>query len=205
MRKCIVCEEYKDESEFFKATRSGLRSECKKCHKEYTAKWKAENREKLNQRRREKYQEIKDTPEYKEYVRAKKAYYREHSPNYKKNERARAAAYKASHPEYVKEYAKANPEKFREYARRRQAKKQATQTEPVDYAAVYQRDNGICHICGLAVSLEECHFDHVIPLHHGGTHTADNIRPSHALCNLRKGSKLTYESNQKELIDDNNV
>jgi len=49
----------------------------------------------------------------------------------------------------------------------------------------------VCHICteGIA-SLDDLHFDHVIPLSKGGPHAAENIRPSHALCNLRKGARL---------------
>ncbi len=49
----------------------------------------------------------------------------------------------------------------------------------------------VCHICGDAIpGLEELHFDHVIPLIKGGPHVAENVRPSHAGCNLRKGARL---------------
>lgn len=49
----------------------------------------------------------------------------------------------------------------------------------------------VCHICTCDIeSLADLHFDHVVPLAKGGTHTADNIRPAHALCNLRKSDKV---------------
>ncbi len=36
----------------------------------------------------------------------------------------------------------------------------------------------------------EIHYDHVIPLARGGSHTFENIRISHGACNMRKGVKL---------------
>lgn len=33
------------------------------------------------------------------------------------------------------------------------------------------------------------HIDHVIPLVKGGSHTLENVRPSHAICNLKKGAR----------------
>jgi len=34
------------------------------------------------------------------------------------------------------------------------------------------------------------HLDHVIPLSKGGYDTIDNIRPTHGICNIRKGARL---------------
>lgn len=82
-----------------------------------------------------------------------------------------------------------NAERFallnRENARRRRST-----DGPVDYAAVLDRDGMVCHICDDEIpSMDVLHFDHVIPLSRGGAHSYDNIKPSHASCNLRKGSK----------------
>ena len=61
----------------------------------------------------------------------------------------------------------------------------------VDYVAILAKWGMVCHICTLAIaSLDDLHMDHVIPLSKGGPHSEDNIRPSHALCNLRKGAKI---------------
>lgn len=66
------------------------------------------------------------------------------------------------------------------------------------------RDNGLCHICNKKVDEEDyiindegyliCgdmypSIDHVIPIAKGGTHTWDNVKLAHRLCNSYKGDK----------------
>lgn len=68
-----------------------------------------------------------------------------------------------------------------------------------DILSLYGSD---CNICGKDIDLnaprqagsgdgweQGLHIDHVIPLSKGGTHSLDNCRPSHALCNIRKGNR----------------
>jgi len=79
----------------------------------------------------------------------------------------------------------------REKSGRRRAMMRETETERVDLAAIIERDGMWCYLCEKPIaSLDVLHFDHVIPLSKGGPHAAANIRPSHALCNLRKGARL---------------
>jgi 5-methylcytosine-specific restriction endonuclease McrA len=33
------------------------------------------------------------------------------------------------------------------------------------------------------------HIDHLIPISKGGSDTLENVRPTHALCNLKKGNR----------------
>lgn len=87
-------------------------------------------------------------------------------------------------------WSKRNPAKVRELRMRYNARKVAATVESVDYNLIWQRDGGICHICGGLVAPNDIHFDHVIPLSKGGPHTHDNIKVSHSLCNTRKGAKL---------------
>ena len=59
----------------------------------------------------------------------------------------------------------------------------------------------VCYLCGNEIDLKaprKCGApgweqslwrDHVVALAQGGVDTLDNCRPSHAICNLRKGSK----------------
>ena len=59
-----------------------------------------------------------------------------------------------------------------------------------------------CHICNHPIDLKASrrvgigdwllglHIDHLIPIAKGGPDTLENVRPSHAICNLRKGSSL---------------
>ena len=59
----------------------------------------------------------------------------------------------------------------------------------VDSAAILAEFGFVCHICsGVIESRDDLHMDHVIPLSKGGTHSAENIRPSHAFCNMSKGA-----------------
>lgn len=84
-----------------------------------------------------------------------------------------------------------NPERAREQTRRYQARRSAATVEEVSYAAILEREGMVCHICGVDIQgMSDLHFDHVIPLSRGGAHSNDNIKPSHAACNLRKGAKI---------------
>jgi 5-methylcytosine-specific restriction endonuclease McrA len=69
------------------------------------------------------------------------------------------------------------------------ARAKATTIEPVDYAVVRGRANGICGIC-LEVLAAPIEIDHIIPLARGGTHTYDNLQAAHATCNRRKSARL---------------
>jgi 5-methylcytosine-specific restriction endonuclease McrA len=85
----------------------------------------------------------------------------------------------------------ANLEAVRLYHREFQRRRHAKMTERVDYAAILDRDGMVCHICTEPIaSMADLHFDHVVPLSKGGPHIAENIRPSHALCNMRKSNRL---------------
>jgi HNH endonuclease len=91
--------------------------------------------------------------------------------------------------EREREWRKDNPGwalRNRENQRRRQSN-----GESVSYSAIIAKWGMVCHICsGEIESVDDLHFDHVIPLAKEGPHSEDNIRPSHALCNLRKGAKI---------------
>lgn len=74
---------------------------------------------------------------------------------------------------------------------RRRANKQGAHVTKTNYAAIITRDGMVCHICsGEIESLADLHMDHIVPLSKGGPHTAANISPSHAQCNMRKGARL---------------
>lgn len=125
---------------------------------------------------------------------------------------------KAAHAARQREYYAKNAHKERErfkrnktdpdyYAsheaakRAQRAKKRETNTEPYTVVQVLELYGEYCHICKEAIDLEapraaylgdlwqdSLHLDHVVPLSKGGTDTLDNIRPSHAQCNLRKSA-----------------
>lgn len=66
----------------------------------------------------------------------------------------------------------------------------------IDPLVIYERDKYRCHICGHEVAMAKRHphplaptIDHVVPLRRGGTHTMDNVKCAHSLCNCVKSDK----------------
>jgi HNH endonuclease len=55
----------------------------------------------------------------------------------------------------------------------------------VNRRAIYERDGGICRICREPVSVDSFHLDHIDP---GGPHGPENLRITHPLCNVHRGS-----------------
>lgn len=53
---------------------------------------------------------------------------------------------------------------------------------------IYERDSGVCHLCGNFVPREQASRDHVKPRSQGGRSKMLNLRLSHASCNSRRGS-----------------
>lgn len=98
--------------------------------------------------------------------------------------------YQEAYPEHVRATKRAwdrrNPEKRKEGVLRRRARIRQNRVERVDYAVIWDRDQGMCHICGKPVDRSDVHFDHVVALVNGGAHSMDNIRVSHSICNMRK-------------------
>ena len=92
--------------------------------------------------------------------------------------------------ERSRENAIANPEMYRAYKAAYKAKKRAAFVEFVDVRVVYERDMGLCRICGLPVGPGEFHLDHRMPLSRGGAHSLENCQTAHAICNIRKQDKL---------------
>lgn len=72
---------------------------------------------------------------------------------------------------------------------RRRASFYTERLEDVSRDEIAERDNYVCHICGEWVSAHDMTIDHVTPLVKGGTHTKDNIKLAHKVCNSRKGAK----------------
>lgn len=77
-----------------------------------------------------------------------------------------------------------------EHELRRKARKRGNgPIEKINPFVVYERDNGLCHLCGEPVPPEDASLDHVIPISRGGPHTYENVALSHLICNLRRGVK----------------
>lgn len=105
--------------------------------------------------------------------------------------------WKARNPDRVIESRARYNQEHREttiaWTQRRRAKQAEVTVGEVDYKRVWKRDKGFCYLCGRPVAKNEVHYDHVIPLSRGGPHSENNIRVTHARCNLKKGTKLVEE------------
>ena len=100
---------------------------------------------------------------------------------------------------------KENPEKGREAARKRRALRLNNRHTPYTEAQVLETYGVICYLCNSQIDLKAprrvgkegwqlgLHIDHVIPIIAGGSDTLDNVKPSHAICNIRKGEKMADE------------
>ena len=98
-------------------------------------------------------------------------------------------------------YRKLNPIRMRGHGRKRRVRMRAAWVENVDYPALLKRFGMWCYICQKSIRRRsQLHFDHVIPISRGGSHSNDNVRPAHALCNMKKHAKLGYDafSGQKQ-------
>ena len=56
-------------------------------------------------------------------------------------------------------------------------------------AAVVERDWPLCQICGGLIALGEHHLDHIVHYSKGGPGTVENLRLTHDLCNIRRGTR----------------
>lgn len=73
---------------------------------------------------------------------------------------------------------------------RRRARELQVFVETVDARVVFERDKGICGICGEAVEMSSTwEVDHIVPLVKGGTHCYANVQLAHRRCNRSKGTK----------------
>ena len=109
--------------------------------------------------------------------------------------------FKQSNPDYKKDYHKDNPEQSRQDARRRRARLRGAESQPYTEAEVLDLYGPYCHLCGELIDLKSSrqqgkgdwqmglHIDHLLPISVGGANTLDNVRPSHAKCNLQKGMR----------------
>lgn len=119
------------------------------------------------------------------------------------------AAYEASrrsknpkaHNLALKKYRESNKEYFRLYSNKRRALKRQNGFSPYSEAEVLNTYGSNCHICLKEIDLNASrwigrgnwkfgfHIDHVRPISKNGADCIENVRPSHAICNLKKSNK----------------
>ena len=103
-----------------------------------------------------------------------------------------------------------NKEKKRASWRRRYAKLKGAVIERYSEQQVIDLYGKCCHICDLPIDMNASRrsgigknwenglqIDHLIPINMGGADTLENVRPSHVLCNIKKGSRIDLTKYQQ--------
>lgn len=62
---------------------------------------------------------------------------------------------------------------------------------------IFDRDHSRCQYCGNNFKESELNLDHVIPRHHGGRTSWENVVTSCIRCNSRKANRLPHEAGMK--------
>jgi 5-methylcytosine-specific restriction endonuclease McrA len=92
----------------------------------------------------------------------------------------------------VTEQARLRQEDFATSADRRAIRK-GRFIESINRLEVWERDRGVCGICGKWVDFDKFTIDHIIPFSRGGWHCYNNVQIAHGRCNNRKGSSMPWE------------
>lgn len=185
MKTCTKCGLTKPISDFGKhaKTRDRLQCHCKQCIKENTAKWAANNPEKVKENNAKWYSVNSEKAKSysanwrsanKDRVIANRAKY--YSENQQKH-KISVAKWSAKHPDY-------NRIKCSNYRARKNVGKLSK-----DIAErLFKLQRGKCACCMKPLG-DDYHLDHIMPLALGGTNTDDNIQLLRASCNNHKRAK----------------
>ncbi len=134
---------------------------------------------------------------------AQRAYDRKMSLRHREAKRLRQRVYRATHLEQSRaafrawaranrehrrrrnaRYQREHPDLVREWSASRRSRAKAAFVERVDWSAIYERDGGMCGICGKPVDRTAMSLDHIVPLACGGTHEPRNVQTAHLRCNV---------------------
>lgn len=216
-KRCSKCKRWLPLSDYAnnRAASDGLQALCNECRKSYydldkkrayNRKYVSSNRERVNEYHRQ-YREARPEVRQQAVERGRKHYQnnkekcleqsrRWHEANPDKVRQSQREYYyrnREARRENRRRWAQENPDIVARQNETRRAREAGATVEEIDYQLIYKRDLDICYLCGRKVKKSERHLDHVIPLSRGGPHSENNIRVTHARCNLKKGTKLIEE------------
>jgi hypothetical protein len=212
-KACSQCKQIKLASEFntTKRLKSGLTSECKNCKSILDANYRARNKEKIatNHKRwsQENKQHILDkniqwriaNPE--RYKASQKKSAIKHRVKKRIYNKAWSEQNKELHRKLIADWQRLHPESKRRSANKRRAKVMNSRAEEYTEAQVIEKYGENCHLCLLPIDFNAprrvgregwqngLHIEHLIPIDKNGPDILENVRPSHGLCNLRKGHR----------------
>jgi len=200
-KACSTCGQIKPFSDFPKHSRmaNGINSRCKICHKQKSAEWRTNNRDKHLLVSRQYHNKNKERRNLgrKRHYEANKEYYLEYRKLYylKTAEKQRQQS---------KDWRKNNPEKFMVQQRRRRAKELSVPSERYSWQDVIALHGDKCWICGEKIDLlanrksgdigweKGLQLDHVIPIVINGPDLLWNVQPTHGLCNMRRRKSYSF-------------
>lgn len=173
MKRCRICGLVKPLSDYYEhaTAADGHRSDCIECNKAV---------------KRERYRANVE----KNRAVALAWYHRnrEHRRTYKERYYAERRAELTTKQ---REWNAANPELLKKQrARRKVRMRGGAVVEDVAREVVWDRDAGLCGICGEPCDPTDFHVDHVVPISKGGVHAYANVQLAHPFCNRRKAAKL---------------
>ena len=169
MARIVVCKECGEEKPYYA---KGLCRTCYSCqwrkaHPDYQYKW------------------CQDHPDY----------HRRYHNVHRERRNRRSCAWHEEHSGYRREYHRqwreANPDKARENGRRYRARKKGATIQPVNEAAIYERDGHMCMYCG--TTHNRLSIDHIVALNNGGAHAEDNLVVACRSCNSSKNATPLVE------------
>ena len=178
--------------------------------KTYHQKYYEKNREKIIARSLTRYYADRESA----LIRQKTPAYREKNLAWQAANQDKIIAWREANKDKIRIWLEANREKVNAYSRNKtrriRAMRKGIGYEPYTEYQVLELYGTDCHICGKPIDMKaprRCgltnweyglQIDHVIPLSKEGQDTLKNVRPSHGICNLRKGSK-TYPQDMDTL------
>lgn len=196
MKQCTKCQQLQPLDNFGndKSRKDGKFPQCKTCTAADQKKYYEANKEKFKARAKAWKQE---NPERVKQIRQK--YLKEHAEENREYQRRWAADYRRNNPlnhrrwktspEKLKQWRKANPEKYRNQKLRRRSREKGTGQYLVSSKDIKRLLDKPCIYCGEPSK----HIDHIIPVSRGGEHRVGNLAPACARCNLTKSDRYVME------------
>lgn len=186
VKNCQKCLSEKPITSFYKhkQTKDGYETTCKDCKKINAANWSANNKDK---RKEISKNYVINNPENRKQTASK---------YYQSNKGAIAERIKLSQTKNKELYAQLG----RTHANRRRARKLENGSEPYTEKQMIDAYGLLCNLCAEPINFiaprkvgargweRGLHIDHVIPISKGGPDTLENVRPTHGLCNIKKGN-----------------
>ena len=163
-----------------------------------TKQWQEKHPERMKEIKKANYARHRDR-----YSRANREYMRKHPEKRSQYQRKYFEANRDVILRNIAAWHAKNPESRQHASHVRRAKMRgATVGKPCDIKrwmkSIRQSRKVKCHWCGSHASGKRIHFDHVVPIARGGSHSVDNLCASCPDCNQQKFAK-TPERFNKEL------